>query len=83
VAVKRANGERTGEVPFGYRLAADRVHLEALPAEQHVIAAIQQLRSEGLSIRSIAARLNADGIPARGSRWHATSVARLLRRECV
>ncbi len=81
MAVKRAKGERTGEVPFGYRLTADDVHLEALPAEQSVIAAIRQLRSDGLSIRAIVARLNAQGIAARGARWHATSVARLLERE--
>lgn len=81
MAVKGSKGERTGEVPFGYRLAVDGVRLEALPAEQSIIAAVRQLRREGLSIRAIAARLNAQGIAARGTRWHATSIARLLERE--
>src|SRR5579863_5363705 len=31
---KRANGERVGTVPFGYRLAAGGLHLESDPAEQ-------------------------------------------------
>ncbi len=35
------------------------MHLDALPAEQSIIAAIRQLRREGLSIRAIAAQLNA------------------------
>jgi DNA invertase Pin-like site-specific DNA recombinase len=81
MAVKRARGERIGEVPFGYSLAADGVHLEPLEAEQVAIATVRALRRDGLSIRAIAAKLNADGIAARGARWHATSVARLLRRE--
>ncbi len=81
LAVKHGRGERTGEVPFGYGLAEDGVHLEQLPAEQNIIGVVRQLRSEGLSIRAIAARLNADGIVARGARWHPTSIARLLERE--
>jgi DNA invertase Pin-like site-specific DNA recombinase len=81
LAVKRTKRERTGAVPFGYRLAADGVHLVALDVEQSVIFAVRELRRDGLSIRTIAAKLNADGVPARGARWHATSVARLLRRE--
>ena len=54
LAVKRAKGERVGDVPFGYQLAADRVHLEPLAAEQNIIAAIRRLRGDGLSIREIA-----------------------------
>jgi DNA invertase Pin-like site-specific DNA recombinase len=83
LAVKRARGERVGEVPFGYSLAADGIHLVPLEAEQATIATVRELRHDGLSIRAIAAKLNADGVPARGERWHATSVARLLRREVV
>jgi DNA invertase Pin-like site-specific DNA recombinase len=35
---KRANGERVGTVPFGYRTAADGLHLEADPAEQGILS---------------------------------------------
>ncbi len=83
LAVKCGKGERTGAVPFGYRLAADGLHLEPLAAEQNIITAIRRLRSDGLSIRGIAHRLNLDGIAARGSRWHPTSVARVLEREAA
>lgn len=83
LGVKRARGERVGEVPYGYRLGADGRTLEADPSEQAVIAAVRRLRAEGLSLRAIAERLNADAAPARGQRWHLTSVARLVRREAA
>jgi hypothetical protein len=36
----------------------------------------------GLSIRAIAAALNAEGVPAkRGGQWHPTTVARVLGRK--
>lgn len=80
LAVKSGRGERVGQVPFGARLAADGVHLEANPAELRVLELVRELRAEGLSIRAIADRLDADGVPARGGRWHPTTVARLLDR---
>jgi DNA invertase Pin-like site-specific DNA recombinase len=83
LAVKCSRGERTGTVPLGYRLAADGVHLETHDAEQAAIEAVRRLRQQELSIRAIASRLNEQGIASRGSRWHATSVARLLEREAA
>ena len=84
LAVKRTRGERTtGKLPFGYRLAADAIHLEADPAEQRVIELVAALRAEGLSIRAIADRLNAEGTPARGAKWHPTTVARLGKRDAA
>ena len=80
LASKRARGERTGCVPMGSRVAADGVHLEADPAEAEALALVRELRAEGLSIRAIAGALDARGVPARGGRWHPTTVARLLRR---
>lgn len=80
LAVKRSKGERVGQVPFGFRLAPDGVALEADPKEQRVISLVTQLRADGLSIRAIAARLNDDDVPARGKRWHPTTVSRLLKR---
>jgi hypothetical protein len=78
LAHKRANGERVGAVRYGYRLAADGVHEEVDPAEARVVALVRELRAEGLSLRAIAAELNARGTPARGSRWHPTTIARLM-----
>ena len=75
---KRSNGERVGSVPYGYRLAADGRALEVEPAEQQAIVLVRELRAEGLSLRAIAARLEAAGcVPRGGARWHPDTVARL------
>lgn len=79
LAVKRQRGERVGEVPYGSRLAEDGIRLEAEPAEVRVLELVRSLRAEGVSVAAIAARLNADAVPARGARWHPTTVARLVR----
>jgi len=79
---KQSKGEKTGGAcPFGYRLAADGRTLEHEPTEQRVIELVKELRAAGMSIRAVARHLNSDGVPARGRKWHATTVARLLQRE--
>ena len=84
LAVKKARGEKTGgNVPFGYRLGADGVHLEPRQDEQETVSRVLHLRSDGLSIRAIAERLNVEGAPSRGACWHKTTVARLLEREAA
>lgn len=80
LSVKRSRRERTGALPYGYQLSADGLHLEENPTEQTAYARLRELRSEGLSLRAIAERLNGENIPARGERWHLTSVARLVER---
>jgi DNA invertase Pin-like site-specific DNA recombinase len=62
-------GYREGRKPFGER-----------QGEQETIKRIQQLRAKNLAYDTIAERLNADKVPARAGRWHATSVARVLVR---
>ncbi len=79
LAVKRARGERVGEIPFGFRLADDGKSLEQEPNEQASLAIIRGLRTKGLSLRKIVDRLNHDGTPARGARWHLTTVAKLAK----
>jgi DNA invertase Pin-like site-specific DNA recombinase len=74
---KRSCGEVAGTVPYGSRLAADGVHLEADPAEAAAVELVRALRADGVSIRRIAERLNAQGAPCRGGRWHPTTVARI------
>jgi len=78
LARKRARGERTGELPYGMQLAIDGVHLQEDAAEQATIRRIIELRQSDLSIRAIAAALNDEGVPARGARWHPTTVHRIL-----
>jgi site-specific DNA recombinase len=52
------------------------------PAKVAIAEMAFELRASGLSIRNVAARLNAAGAPsATGRKWHPTSVARLLRCE--
>ena len=80
LAVKRSRGERVGELPLGRTVAADGVALVADPAEARAVELVHELRAEGLSVRAIADELNRRGVPARGERWHPTTVQRLVRR---
>ncbi len=76
---KRERGEKTGgQCPYGYELAKDGVSLRKSAAEQQIIRRIKKLRGGGFSYRAIAERLNEKAVPARGSRWHSTTVVRLL-----
>jgi DNA invertase Pin-like site-specific DNA recombinase len=79
---KRGNGERVGNIEFGYRLAADGVHLEAEPVEQAALAAIRKLRSGGHSLRAVAQTLNQRGYRTRRSTpWRLESVVRVIKQE--
>ena len=81
LAYKRERGEKLGgDLPVGQALAADGKTLVPDPAEARALDLVARLRADGLSIRRIADELNARGVPARGKRWHPTTVARVLRR---
>lgn len=78
LAVKRSRNERTGQIPYGYILAADGVHLEENPAEQAIIASIRTLRAAGLSLRAVVAECERRGIISRAGRPFAlTQIARI------
>lgn len=75
---KRAQGQRVGQIPYGYSLAADGVHLEAVADELRVIDQVRQLRGTGLSYHRIARHLTTAGIMARtGRAWHPQQVYNL------
>jgi DNA invertase Pin-like site-specific DNA recombinase len=75
---KRTNGERVGNIQFGYRLGTDGKHLEPDPAEQEVLDDIRQLRQDGHTLRGIAAALNHRALRTRrGSAWRLEHVARI------
>src|SRR5271154_5150446 len=77
---KRTNGERVGNIRFGYRLGADGKHLEPDPAEQAVLNEIRHLRQGGHTLRGIAAALNHRTFRTRrGSAWRLESVARIVK----
>lgn len=77
---KRARGEVYGPLPIGYRRAADGVTLEPHPEEQVAIERVLELRAEGVSYRKIAQLLGDEGHPARGARWHKTTLVEIVRR---
>lgn len=80
MSYKKSKGERVGGLPFGSRLAADGVHLEADPLEQEILACVQALTVDGLSTRRIAERLNTGGYRTRrGGAWRFEYVAQMLR----
>jgi site-specific DNA recombinase len=81
---KRANGERVGNIQFGFRLGADGKHVEPDPGEQAVLAEIRRLRQGGNSLRGIAAALNRRGLRTRrGSAWRLEHVARIQKQSRV
>ena len=81
LAAKRSRGERIGTLPYGYRLAADGLHVEPDAAEQAVVASVRQLAGQRLSQRAIVVHLSGRGVVGRkGAPLRQTQVARLLLR---
>jgi hypothetical protein len=78
---KRGNGERVGNIEFGYRLSLDQRHLEPVPTEQATLTETANLRRQGHSLRGIAATLNSHGHRTRrGTEWRLESVNRILKK---
>jgi site-specific DNA recombinase len=81
---KRTNGERVGNIRFGYRLSVDGRHIEPDLTEQVVLREIRQLRQSGHSMRRIATALNQRSLRTRrGSAWRLEHVARILKQGAV
>jgi site-specific DNA recombinase len=79
---KKSNGQRVGNIAYGFRLGADGEHLEPDPQEQAVLSVIRELRERQCSLRRIAAELNARGWRTRrASPWRLEHVARILCRK--
>lgn len=84
LAVKRSRGERvSGKAPFGYRFDDAGRALVPRHDEQRTIARVRELHGAGMSLNGIAAMLNREDVPARGARWHATTIMRIVRREAA
>lgn len=85
---KKAMRSFLGCPPYGWRRGTEiadegtrkgkRITLEPVPEEQAIVGYIRQLRAEGATLREIVSRLEAEGHPPRGARWHLTSVARII-----
>lgn len=79
LAHKRAQGRRTSkDAPYGFRIGADGDTLVPDDHEQRAIEMVRTLRAAGHSVREIVDALEAAGIPPRGSRWHPTTINRML-----
>ncbi len=79
---KRNKGERVGSVPYGFDLAADGVNLTENPKEQAALKIIDELRTAGMSLRTIASELNKRNITTKGGKkaWSHTTVQRIVKR---
>jgi DNA invertase Pin-like site-specific DNA recombinase len=77
---KKMNGERVGNIQFGYRLAPDGKHVEFDPGEQAVLSEIGRLRKRGYTLRGIAATLNGQARRTRrGTAWRHEHIARIIK----
>jgi DNA invertase Pin-like site-specific DNA recombinase len=77
---KRSQGERVGNIAYGFRLAGDGQHLEPEPTEQAALSEIRRLRHLGHTLRGIATELNRNGHRTRrGTDWRLEHVARIVK----
>jgi site-specific DNA recombinase len=77
---KKANGQRVGNIAYGFRLGPNGVHVEPDPEEQDILCAIRELRASRCTLRGIAAELNTRGWRTRrASAWRLEHVARILK----
>ena len=83
MAVKRANGQRIGSVPYGYDLSDDGATLIPNESEQTIITEIRSWRANGWTLEHIAAALTDRGAPTKtgkSERWAHQAVARIVQR---
>ncbi len=82
MAIKRANGQRVGAVPFGYDLADDGVTLVGIESEQSIVGDMQAMRDKGFTLQRIANTLTDRGILTKAGNtiWRHQTVAQILRR---
>lgn len=66
-----------GRAPYGWTVTEDG-QLEVNEAEQTIIRAAHALQTEGLSLRKIGERLEAEGLLPRAGKWHAETVKQVL-----
>ena len=76
-------GERVGKVRFGYDLVENRRNLIPNIPEQAAIRLMQEMRSNGCTLRRIAAELSRQGIATKEglATWTHTAVAYILRQD--
>ena len=85
LAVKRANGQRTGGIPYGFDLADDGATLTPNPSEQAIIADMRTMRAKGWTLAAVAEELTERRIPTKRGRsaWTHQAVAGILSRRMI
>jgi DNA invertase Pin-like site-specific DNA recombinase len=78
-------GVKLGGAPYGWRYsdeldASGRHMLAEVPAEQDAIQRICAMYDADVPMLEICARLQAEGLPPRGPRWHKRTLYRILER---
>jgi DNA invertase Pin-like site-specific DNA recombinase len=81
----KRQGVRLGGAPYGWRYSDDvdahgRRYLVEVPEEQKGIRRICELYEADVYMRDICKMLDAEGIPARGPKWHKFTLYRVLAR---
>jgi len=80
LAYKKSKGERVGNIPFGYKLTSDGVHLEYNPHEQKIIRAISNWRDDGKTLGGIAKSLSLWGyVTRRGKPFSTSAIHRIMK----
>jgi DNA invertase Pin-like site-specific DNA recombinase len=77
MAHKAAKGERVGNIPYGYSLAADGVALLVCDKETALLSELRALKAKGLSWRQVAETLNGRGVTTKKGRNWTWQTARL------
>ena len=83
MAIKKANGQRVGAVPFGFDLADDETTLIPNEREHAVIRDMRAMKASRMTLREIAFALTERGVPTKtgkASRWTHSAVARIVNR---
>lgn len=74
-------GEFDEDVPYGLRVSADCMRLEADPAEHHVLMLMMELLAQDFSYAEIVASLNERGFRMRDGRpWNRVAVFKMIPR---
>lgn len=73
------DGEKGGRLPYGYIRTESGVQVEPLAAA--IVRLIFGLRSDGKSLRGIAAECQKIAVSPRGGTWHASSISEVLMNE--
>ena len=80
LAHKKDKGQRIGNIPFGYKLAADGKTLIEDEQEKQLLINVSKLRKKGYTLQQIADRLNKRGKTTRtGREWQYQHVQNLLK----